>query len=179
MKPLVFHKRTQISGGLWTPKLGGEFQEGGDANSNKHYVQGRAEIKELNGSLRIFFEDVKIIQRPIILSEDVKNQLTQQYREQKKVESKSKLALLTVTEEDEPEETDEEKEKRLAREKIDLDIIFRNETRKQIPLPKLFVYLSKKKPRSRMSDVHKTGSKVYIIGSKDGMFGLEDTSVGM
>lgn len=168
-----------MTGGLWTPKLTGDFQEGDPSPSCKFYVVGKAEVKELSNHLRLYFEGIKIIQRPVILTNEIKEEITKQYRKAKRNPNKSVLMRLDdKTDEDEIDETDEEREIRLDIEKVDLEKLFKEETKKSLPLPKLYAYLSKKKPKSRMSDIHKTGSKIYITGSRNGAFGDDMSSRG-
>src|SRR5205085_1294771 len=44
------------------PKLQGEFEEG-DPSSGRFFVEGKVEVKELSGHLKLFFTDIKLTER--------------------------------------------------------------------------------------------------------------------
>jgi len=134
MIPLVFPKRANIPGGLWTTKLFGEFEEGDPAKTNFHFT-GRVDVKLFGGNLRLFFADVVLVKNSMVVPES----------DSQEMGSKSRRI-----EEQKPE----------------------------IVVPKLYIYLTKKKPKSRMVDVHKNGTKVVIRNNPDGLFGAFETTLG-
>ena len=62
MQHIVVRKRALIPGGLWTPKVHGEFDEGDPAKTS-FFIAGQADIKEMSGQLKLFFNDVRLINR--------------------------------------------------------------------------------------------------------------------
>ena len=173
MIPIVFDSRTKVSGGLWTPKLAGEFEEA-DPSAGRFFVEGRAEIKELAGHLKLFFKDIALIERRFVISDEEKQEI---------INAEAQKLLDELVEEvekygkkfDPDDETDVLKAKRFAKAEIEAAAIIRK--KKEVVYPPLHVFLSKKRPKKRMTDVHKTGAKVYIQADVDGLFGRKD-SVG-
>lgn len=170
MRPIVCGHRSRIPGGLWTSKVGGDIKEG-DPTLTQFVVEGRADIKELRGHMKLFFQGVTITQRPRILTENEKNKIRTQFRASNKVP------------EDLDELEDEERAAILEKEEAALQTLFKQEIDKQLSIPKLFVYLSKKKPKTRMTDIHKTGTRIFIPNCSDGVFGagrsLGDFDLGL
>jgi hypothetical protein len=78
MQPVLSRKRPDIKGGVWTPKVGGVFQEG-DPNQS-FLIKGRADIKELGGHLKLFMTEVKIEMRKVYLSTEQQEAIKQEYR---------------------------------------------------------------------------------------------------
>jgi hypothetical protein len=84
MNAIISSARTDTPGGLWSPKLGGSFEEftplankgNADASGSEFYVScGKADIRELGGFLRVFFTDVEVVKRPILVTEEYKTEL--------------------------------------------------------------------------------------------------------
>lgn len=164
MHPIVFSSRVDKPGGLWTPKIGGIILEG-DPNKTSFVIEGRVEIKEFSDHLRLFFQDVEIVQRKIIIREDEKNKIIERYHATKKkyLYSDDQVEESVALERKKKEESDIH------------DLISEVENRK-IPLPKLHVFMSKKKPKERMIDIHKSGSRIHLQGDVNGYFGTMRTT---
>lgn len=173
MLPVVFNSRTTIPGGLWTPKLAGDFEEA-DPTAGRFYVEGRAEIKELAGHLKLFFKDIALIERRMIISDEEKQEIIN-------IEAQKLLDVLIAEVErggngkkfDPDDETDLLKAKRFAKAEIEAAAIIRK--KKEVFYPNLHVFLSKKRPKKRMTDIYKTGAKVFINADPDGLFGRKDS----
>ena len=82
MNPVVFQKRVDIPGGLWSDKVGGEFQEG-DPSKTTFYVEGKCEIKERAGRLRMFFQNITLVKRRVIISDVEKEAFLKTYRSER------------------------------------------------------------------------------------------------
>lgn len=135
--------------GLWANKLSGSFQEG-DAKSTRFFVEGKVEIKELGGHLRAYFKDVK---------------LTVRVNTDKKAEEDEEKEKGSDDSDTSSDEEDADKKKKDVKAEEDLYI------------PKLSVYMTTKKPKKRMVDAHKSGTKVKMAGLMDGVFGKLDEAV--
>lgn len=173
MKPVVFKSRVSIAGGLWTPKLTGDFQEGDPAKTT-HTFEGDVAIKELSGRLRMFFANIKLEQRDRMLTDEERGKIKADYDEKIRI-----LKAVRGEDEDEDEEDDSlDNQAALKRkEKYDTELreLIRAEERKPIALPKLYVFMSKKKPKTRMTDIHKAGSRIHTTSNAEGLFGREGT----
>ena len=186
MIPVISKHRIESVDGLWTTKMGGSFDEGDSAQTSFFY-EGRADIKELGGHLKLFIKDLAVLQRPLVVTEQLKVKLLAEYREDRK---KKKLAYASKSDqgttvragEDEnvnidnysassDEEDDEEKE---DRERAALESLIDKEKRKPLTMPKITLFLTKKKPKTRMVDAHTNGTKVRISGVPEGELGLPD-----
>ena len=80
MNVVVASERLNILGGVWTPKLISSFQEG-DV-SHPFHVEGRVEIKELGGHMKLFMTDMSIEPHPLNLLEEDKEEIKTEYRKQ-------------------------------------------------------------------------------------------------
>lgn len=159
---------------LWTNKMRGDFEDGDPALAH-FIIQGGAEIKELGGHLRIFFRDVQIMKRPFILTEDVRKQLLNTHHLEKLAKKRQAYHLSdeeAVSDSDEDLEDDEIKEKEA---KV-LEMMITMEKIKALEVPKLTLFLTSKKPKVRMVDVHKTGTRIRITGASEGMFGSQEVA---
>ena len=163
MKPIVFQKRVEIPGGLWSDKLGGAFQEGDPAKTS-FYVEGRCEVKERAGRLRLFFQDVKLVKRRVVISDAEKEAFVKLYRTER--------GIVDGVDDDEPEEERLKQQQEFA---AAYDDYVKVQQAKELEVPRLFIYMSKKPPKKRMIDVHRVGSKVLLNGDDEGMFGRERT----
>lgn len=161
MHPIVFASRVEISGGLWTLKIGGSFQEG-DPSVTKFSIEGRADIKELaNKYLRLFFEDVKFTQRKIILTHQEKQKIADDYLKDNKL----------------GDDDDDEEEKLANRQKESkfIQALIDEQENQVFKLPKLTLFMSRKKPKMRMIDIHKLGSRIFLHNDSKGHFGRQNT----
>lgn len=165
--PIIAPKRLEIKGGMWTPKVGGEFQEG-DPSTTGYYIQGKAEIKELAGYLKLFCTDVKLVRRKLLLSEREKSTLKATYLAEMEVKDKE-----TLENGEEPLSA----KAQFERDEAALEKIWKEaEQKKEIPLPsRLHLYLTRRKPKTKMTDVHRNGSRVHLSGHIEGLFGQEGT----
>ena len=134
MIPLVFPKRVNIPGGLWTSKLFGEFEEGDPVKTN-FYFSGRVDVKLFGGNLRLFFTDIAIVKNAMANPE---SGITESVNSMRRFEEK----------------------------------------KDEINVPKLYIYLTKKKPKSRMVDIHKNGTRVFINNNTEGLFGVLGSTLG-
>ena len=171
MIPIVYNSRTEISGGLWTSKLAGEFEEG-DPSHTRFYVEGKVEVKELSGHLKLFFSDVKLVERKFVIS-DADRQAIVEEEAAKLLELEKKRVESADVVWDPDDETPAMKAKRYAQAETNTLAIIR--TRKEVFYPQLYCFLSKKRPKKRMTDVHKTGARIYIHADVDGLFGRADS----
>lgn len=171
MNPVVFQKRVDIPGGLWSDKVGGEFQEG-DPSKTTFYVEGKCEIKERAGRLRMFFQNVTLVKRRVIISDAEKEAFLKTYRTERGIAEPSPPGEETK---DEDDETEEEKLKQQADLAQAYEEYVKIQQAKELVIPRLFVFMSRKTPKKRMIDIHKSGSKVLLNGDVDGRFGQERT----
>lgn len=149
MIPLVSLDRA-ISGGAksvdnqWSPKLTGNLREG-DPALTSFTIEGRAEIRELGGHIRLFLRDIKVVKRPLVITDKLKDELRQRVEEEKK-------DSLTIGEsaDEEDEAAQQEKEEALQQ-------MIEKERARPVNIPSLRVYLTDKKPKTRMVDAHKAG----------------------
>jgi hypothetical protein len=174
MYPVVFSSRVDAPGGLWTPKIGGTFQEG-DPSLTSFFIEGRADMKELAGHLRIYFQDVTFLQRKRALPDADRERIVNTYFEGIKNAKLRREALGQEVSDSEDEEDAEYVLKKKQTHDAELEVLFAAEQNKEIPLPRLAVYLSKKKPKTRMTDIHKIGSRVLLHTNDLGLFGREGT----
>jgi Leucine-rich repeat (LRR) protein len=145
MIPLVVGKRANIKGGLWTPKVMGEFEEG-DPNKSNLYISGFAEIKELNGSLKLFFSDTRI-----------------------------NLRKLTPPESDEKGEDTSQTETASLSESVTSQQVHKDPL-EGIFLPDMYLYFTRKTPKVRMVDIHQAGTRIPLNKyHPSGTFGREGT----
>ena len=171
MNPVVFQKRVDSPGGLWSDKVGGEFQEG-DPSKTTFYVEGKCEIKERAGRLRMFFQNVTLVKRRVIISDAEKEAFLKTYRTERGI---AELPPPGEETKDEDDETEEEKLKQQADLAQAYEEYVKIQQAKEIVIPRLFVFMSRKTPKKRMIDIHKSGSKVLLNGDVDGRFGQERT----
>ena len=165
--------RTETTDGLWANKMGGDFEEG-DPAITAFSIQGRADIKELGGHLRVFFKDIIIKRRIFVLTETIRTKMLADYYEEKKRKKQAAYGLLPDAEESDSDEDDDEEEKE-RKENIIVDGLVEIEKMKALEVPKLHLYLTGKKPKVRMVDAHTHGTKLRLMGGKDveGKFGNE------
>lgn len=172
MNAIVASERLNILGGVWTPKLAGVFQEGDTAHP--FHVEGKCELKELGGHMKLFMSDMKIVQHKLNLGQEEKDEILADYRAQ------MDLKIMAMIERgDEPpndvermdlelKEIDEHYDTRLA------------VMERERPQPnRLFLYLTRRKPKPKMNDAHTMGTKINCP-SKDGsgVFGATGYSLG-
>jgi Leucine-rich repeat (LRR) protein len=171
MIPVICKARTETNDGLWANKMGGEFEEG-DAALTKFTVEGRADIKELGGHLRVFFSDIKLKKRIFVLTEPIRAKMLEDYYEEKKRKKQAAYSLLPDAAQSDSDDDDDEEEKQ-RKEQIIVDGLVDMERMRPLEVPKLHLYLTSKKPKVRIVDAHTHGTKIRITGVKDseGVFG--------
>jgi Leucine-rich repeat (LRR) protein len=147
MLPIVCAERLEKPGGLWTSKLSGSFTEG-EASVTKFYVEGKVDIKELGGHLKVFFKGIKLIVRGV-----------QQVDKKKKTTGDG--------ESDEESSSDEE----AGGKRPDTAVTEDGKPADIGKIPKLHVFMTTKKPKKRMVDAHKTGAQLKLTGVNEGIFG--------
>jgi hypothetical protein len=181
MFPIVTPKRAELKGGLWTPRAMGEFEEG--AADSEFYISGSAEIKELQGQLKLFFHDVKVMHRRAPVEEDVDDDKAKAKNEDEKNQDGEDTAANKETGEgddgnDQPDDSDDEKKKDTN---VNVSVYEEKKQVEEVILDNpditcLHLYFSKKNPKTRMVDVHKRGTKVYLNRyNPDGYFGKRGT----
>jgi len=151
MIPITSRGRVEMPGGSWTNKMGGEFQEGDSAT--KFFFEGRADIKELGGHLKIFFKDIAIIKRPFVVTEALMTSFREQYNDERK-----KRRAAAYGEDNAEDSSDDEDEVKLEKENKAIHYMIQDEKNKPLFIPKLSLFLTAKKPKTRMVDAHKTGA---------------------
>ena len=173
MLPIVQPKRVEITGGLWTPKIGGNFEEG-DPKKTKFYISGNAEIKGLSGQLKLFIKGVDIIMRknidlgPVVVQGETHEPPLADNDGDKHGTAHSQGGTASNTAANTRANTPEKKERNESEEvpsEEKVEVV-------EIKVPKLYAYLSKKKPKVRMPNIHKEGAKLYLP-SKDSVFGTK------
>lgn len=167
MRAAIGRMRVDIPGGMWAPKVSGEFQEG-DPVTTAFFVEGKVEIKELAGHLKLFFTDVKLVKRKLFLTNKEKEDITKKYMAESAEQDKKSL-----------EEGKEPLEDAARAERDEAAIAERHksaEAAKVAPVPsRLYVYLTRRKPKTRMNDAHTNGSKIHLTQHLEGLFGKEET----
>lgn len=162
MMPLVIPKRANILGGLWTPKVLGEFEEG-DPNKSDLYISGSAEIKELNGSLKLFFTETRINIRKLSTSSTDKSpkENDEKHEDTKNRNGDGDTASLNES------ILSEKDEKENHVKKDPLEGIF---------IPDMYLYFTRKTPKIRMVDVHQVGTRIPLNKyHPNGLFGRDGT----
>jgi hypothetical protein len=174
MQPLIAPMRCYLPGGLWTPKLGGKISEG-DNKRTSHIIEGKIEIKEFSNHLKIFFEGINIKKRIKILNEEERKAIGDAYKLSQLKKRKEKRKIQGK----DPDSDSETEDDTIKREKEEDEVIvnlIHEEEIKEIPIPKLYTYLVRIKPKARMSGAHKIGSKIHLLSNKDGLFGRDGTT---
>ena len=174
MQPLIAPMRSYIPGGLWTPKLGGKVLEG-DSKRTSHIIEGKVEIKEYSNNLKIFFEDINIKKRVKVLNEAERKELGDAYKLSQLKRRKEKRKI-QGKDPDDDSETEDDTTKREKEEDEEILNLIRAEETKDISIPKLYTYLTRIKPKAKMSGAHKIGSKIHLLSNKDGLFGRDGTT---
>ena len=155
MIPAVTRERLKNQDDLWASKLSGAFFEGDPLNT-KFFVEGKVDIRELGGHMRIRFEAVKLVIRS----------------SKKKRKKKGKKG------DGDDDSDDEEEGEGGGSDDSDTDsdeeTTKKDEVAESVQIPKLSVFLTTKKPKKRMVDAHKTGTKLRIAGLTEGVFGKVD-----
>ena len=166
MLPVVVPKRAELKGGLWTPRALGEFEEG--AEDTEFYISGTAEIKELQGSMKLFFQKCKIMHRKTPIEEVA----TESTENQKTGDDNNADATDHTDDDDGDEKEDKSKNVTVYEEKVKVEEVVLDNP----DITRLHLYFSKKNPKTRMVDVHKRGTKVYLNRyNPDGYFGRKGT----
>ena len=79
MQPVIAPRRVLLDGGTWTPKVAGGFEDG---HADAEFVfEGRAEIKELGGHLKVFFHDIEAVKKKITLTKEETEAIEKEYDE--------------------------------------------------------------------------------------------------
>ena len=178
MYPLLSRDRADSAGGLWSSKFGGQFEEftpnpsNTDGSTKEFYIIGKADIRELGGYLRVFHSDIKIVKRPIVITDDYKAGLLAKYRDSKQVGDEENID----TDSDDDEETKIQKKETKA---SILENLIEVENNRPVQMKPIGVYLTTKKPKVRMVDVQTTATKLLICKPNssapvgEGVFGKE------
>lgn len=166
MKPIVIPKRVTIPGGLWSNKVSGDFQEG-DPSKTSFFVEGNVEIKELAGQSRLFFQNVQLTKRRIIFNDKERLSFITTYRSERGIDEDAAGELMIKDK--------DEKARQLQEEVLALETSLKTQQAIKIKPPHLSLFLTKKKPKTRMIDVHKTGSQIPLKSDPDGLFGNKGT----
>jgi leucine-rich repeat protein SHOC2 len=155
MQSIIADKRIEIKGGTWTPKVAANFEEG-SADEN-FFVEGRLEIKELGGHLKLFCENLTMEKRKVHLEEDEIKEVTKEYRE--------KIDALIESQVEKGEEVLSD-EGRVELEGKELPVLIatalEEKEKSVVPPPTLYIYLTKNKPKTKMNDVQRTGTRVHL-----------------
>ena len=174
MQPVISRCRATLPGGLWAQKLTGDFVEG-EASLTQFSISGRASIKVLGDRTRVFIEDFRVAQRKIVLQEKDKKRLIDHYKAGM-LKLRRDALVREGKDPDEPEDLeDEEVERRKEIERQAIEKIIFDEENKVLPLPKLGLYLMKKKPKTKMSAPHRAGIRVVCPSNPDGLVGRQGT----
>ena len=167
MIPVISRERINLPGGLWAPKVGGDLQEG-DLTA-KFTITGRMDIRELGGLLRLFATDIKLIQKKITLTEKEKKKISDNYHAVvKKLRREEIIKAGGDPDEEEILEDDEEERREMIAKDAIAKLIYEEENKK-LPVPKLSVYLQRRKPKTKMVGPHKTGSRIHLTTNRDGL----------
>jgi hypothetical protein len=146
MIPVVHKNRANIPGGLWSDKVGGPFLEG-DPGMTAFFVEGRCEMKELHSNLRLFFNEIKLTKRKVIVTEAQKQTFLESYRE-----LMAKQKALTNDDDDDEELSEEELKRIKEDEEKALETFIKSETEKDPFIPRLTLWITRKRPKTRMAD---------------------------
>ena len=172
MDAVVAPERLNIVGGVWTPKLSGSFQEG--EVSLPFHIEGKCELKELGGHMKLFLTDMKIETHQMHLLQEEKDEVLSEYRAQVDL----KIENMVAAGENPPNDVERmEKEEREIGALYDARLAQKEKSR---PMPsRLFLYLTRRKPKPKMNDAHTMGTKINCP-SKDGsgVFGVSGYSLG-
>ena len=88
MQTVVAPKRVLLEGGTWTPKVGGTIEDG---HADAEFVfEGRMEIKELGGHLKMFFHDVVSVKKKVSLTKEEEEQVKGGGRRRKEEEGRGR-----------------------------------------------------------------------------------------
>jgi Leucine-rich repeat (LRR) protein len=155
MQPVIAPKRVLLDGGTWTPKVAGTIEDG---NVDAPFVfEGKIEIKELGGHLKMFFHDVVDVKKKISLTEEETETIEKQYD----LEFEQKLMKLMENGEDIPTH-----EQALETRNVEVAALLKaalDAKNDEVVLPsRLFVYLARRKPKTKMNDIARSGTKVHL-----------------
>ena len=162
MIPLVTVTRVQHVKGeksidsQWSPKLNGDLREG-DPLLTSFTIDGRAEVRELGGHLRLFLRNIKVTKRPVQITDKLRDEFRKRYQEEKK----DKVSF------DDSGDAAEEEEA-AVNEMIEKAKI------SPVSIPSLQVFLTEKKAKSRMVDAHKAGIQIQMYAGSGGKFQLQE-----
>jgi hypothetical protein len=148
MKPIVIPKRVTVPGGLWSNKVSGDFQEG-DPSKTPFFIEGSVEIKELASHSRLFFHEIHLTKRRIVFTDKERSAFFSTYRSERGIDEDAAGELIIHDK--------DEKARQLVEELMALEKEWKVQMAIKIKPPHLSVFLTKKKPKTRMVDVHKTG----------------------
>jgi hypothetical protein len=159
---------------MWTNKMGGNLEEG-DPGLTKFTIEGRVDVKELGGHMRVFFSDIIIKPRLFVLTEAIRTKLLEDYYEEKKRKKQEAYNLNPFGDNDSESDDDLDPEEKKKKDDAILQGLVEIEKRKPTEVPKLHLFLTGKKPKVRMVDAHTSGTKLRLTGFKDsdGVFGNE------
>lgn len=155
MQPVIAPKRVMLEGGTWTPKVAGGFEDG---HVDAPFVfEGRVEIKELGGHLKMFLHDTVAVKKKVNLTKEETEAIEKEYDE--KIDKEHEQ--LVSSGEDLPTA-----EQAIERKNVEVPAMLKSaldEKTDAVVLPsRLFLYLSRKKPKTKMNDIARSGTKVHL-----------------
>ena len=172
MIPLITVNRVQQSKGQksidsqWSPKLNGDLREG-DPSLTSFTIEGRAEVRELGGHLRLFLRNIKLLKRPLQVTDKLRDDFRKRYRDEQKNSISKTL-----------ENSDDLAEAEAAEEAAIQEMI-EIEKKKSVQIPSLKVFLTEKKAKARMVDAHKVGIQIrFNIGTGIENFEPKENLIG-
>ncbi len=128
----------------------------------------------------MFFQYISINQRKRTLTYEERTELVRNYLDDKKNEKlklATELGIDTQSDDFFKNQKEETFPNLSAVDQQVIEDLIVEESKKIIPLPKLYVFLTKKKPKKRMTDIHKAGLKILLNTQKnpEGLFGTAST----
>eukprot|EP01036_Dinobryon_divergens_P032985 gene32984-42679_t len=167
MIPLVTVTRIQHEKGeksidsQWSPKLNGDLREG-DPLLTTFTIEGRAEVRELGGHLRLFLRNIKVTKRPVQITDKLRDEFRKRYQEEKK----DTVNLNFDGSSDAADEEEAAVNEMIEKEKLS-----------PVSIPSLKVFLTEKKAKSRMVDAHKAGIQIQMNAGSIGQFQLQENKL--
>lgn len=158
MQTVVAPKRVLLDGGTWTPKVSGTIEDG---HADAEFVfTGRIEIKELGGHLKMFFHGVESVKKKVSLTMEEEEAVEKEW--QHMIEKEHEEMVRRDEELPSAEKEAERKNEEVPRMKEEA----LNDKIEAVSLPnRLYVYLSRKKPKTKMNDIQRVGTKVHLPAS--------------
>ena len=177
MLPIVIPKRADMKGGLWAPRAFGEFEEGSD--DTDFYISGNAEIKELQGSMKLFFYNVKIMLRKS--PEDKLHDKASDPAMENDNDNRANESTGENKSDDEANDTVDNNNEENNQNNFEVKVNQKKEIKEEVvydnpDITFLHLFFTKKNPKTRMVDIHKRGTKIYLNRyNPEGHFGKKGT----